>query len=146
MKVTTSAALAAGCLLLLAAPRASAGEFTRCEMVFDVKGWSFLYKTMKGTGKVTCENGQRANVKIESHAAGISFGKSEINKGRGTFSEVRSIKEIYGTYVAGEAHAGATKSTAATAMTRGEVSLVLSGQGRGIDVGLTLGGFTISPP
>lgn len=75
----------------------------------------------------------------------MTLGKSEINNGKGVFSEVKSINEIYGTYVVLGGHAGATKSVEAQVMTKGEVSLAISGKGRGFDLGVTLGAFTISP-
>jgi hypothetical protein len=30
-------------------------------------------------------------------------------------------------------------------LTKGEISLAISGKGKGIDIGVTLGGFTIKP-
>jgi hypothetical protein len=141
-----SIAAVAACLCLVLAASASAKGYTRCELVFSLKGWSFLYKTMTGNGRVTCDDGQSATVAIVTHAVGLTAGKSEIENGNGTFSTVRDISEIYGSYVAGEAHAGATRSVAASAMTKGEISLVISGQGRGVDLGVTLGAFTIKQP
>jgi hypothetical protein len=126
---------------LLAAP--AQAELASCKMTFDLSGWSFVYKQMKGEGKVSCSNGQRADVKIESHGGGFSIGKSDILNGEGTFSEVNDISEIFGTYAQAEAHGGATKGGAAQVMTKGEISLAIAGAGRGWDVGVTLGGFTI---
>ena len=143
MKASIAAAAACICLFLGLAPPASANPYTKCEMVFSVKGWSFIYKTMKGSGEVTCDDGQGVTVAIVTHAAGLTAGKSEIENGKGTFSSVKDISEIYGSYAAGEVHAGATRSAAASAMTKGEVSLVISGRGRGMDLGVTLGAFTI---
>ena len=100
-------------------------------------------KQMKGDGKVTCSNGQRANVEIESHGGGFTIGKSDILNGEGTFSEVKDMSEIFGTYAQAEAHGGATKGGAAQVMTKGEISLAIAGAGRGWDVGVSLGGFTI---
>jgi len=45
----------------------AAAELASCKMTFNLSGWSFVYKQMKGEGKVTCSNGQRADVEIESH-------------------------------------------------------------------------------
>jgi hypothetical protein len=146
MKILISTAAAGLCLILSGANPAVASEFTKCELVFDLEGWSFVYKTMKGSGVVTCGNGQTATVAIETHAAGLTAGKSEIEGGKGSFSAVKDISEVYGSYVAGEAHAGATRSVAASVMTKGEISLAISGQGRGVDLGVTLGAFTIKQP
>jgi len=112
-------------------------------MTYNLKGWSFLYKTYDGRGFVKCWNGQRANVRIVARGVGLTLGKSEINNGRGIFSEVKDISEIFGTYVAIDGHAGATKSVEGWAMSKGEVSLALSGKGRGFDLGFAIGAFTI---
>ena len=146
MKAPIAAVAACVCLSLGVALPAGANQYTKCEMTFNLKGWSFIYKTMKGTGKVTCANGQSATVAIETHAGGLTAGKSEIDDGKGTFSSVKDISEIYGSYAVGEAHAGATQSAAASVMTKGEISLAITGTGRGVDIGVTLGAFTIKKP
>lgn len=117
---------------------------TTCKLSYTLKGWSFIYKEYKGTGVVTCKNGQRANVGIIARSVGLTMGKSEVDHGRGTFSDVKSVNEIFGTYVSLDSHAGATKAVEAWAMSKGEVSLALFGMGRGFDVGVSLGGFTIT--
>jgi hypothetical protein len=118
---------------------------TTCTMSYYLKGWSFIYKTYEGRGTVRCRNGQRANVRITARGGGLTLGKSEIDRGRGVFSNVRDISEIYGTYVSVDAHAGTVKSVEGWAMTKGEVSLALSGKGRGFDLGVAIGAFTIKP-
>ncbi len=120
-------------------------DMTSCRLYYSLKGWSFIYKEYKGTGVVSCNNGQRANVSIIARAIGFTIGKSQVDKGKGSFSGVKSVNEVFGTYVSLDSHAGATKSVEAWAMSKGEVSLALFGTGRGIDVGVALGGFTIKP-
>jgi hypothetical protein len=131
-------------LVLALAPAAAAGEFTSCKLRYTLKGWSFIYKQSKGAGTVTCDNGQTAKVTIETHGGGLTAGKSEIDDGKGVFSEVKDISEVFGTYIAAEASAGATKSAGSQAMTKGEISLALSGTGRGVDLGIAFGSFTIT--
>ena len=114
-----------------------------CEMRFSLKGWSAFYKTAKGSGTVSCSNGQSASVQLHTKGGGVTFGKSELVDGLGKFSEVTGIDEIFGTYARAEAHAGAVKSSAAQAMTKGEISLAISGTGRGWDLGVAFGSFTI---
>jgi hypothetical protein len=109
-----------------------------------MKGWSAFYKTSSGAGTVKCSNGQSMSVKLEARGGGLTFGKSSIEDGRGEFSAVASMDELLGSYVSAEAHAGAVKSTKAQAMTKGEVSLALSGTGRGWDLGIAFGSLTIS--
>ena len=72
-----------------------------------------------------------------------AIGKSDIVNGEGTFSEVKDISEIFGTYAKAEASGAGTKGGAAQAMTKGEISLAIAGSGRGWDVGVSLGGLTI---
>lgn len=130
----------------IAAPAAEAAPAQKkidCEMTFSLKGWSAFYKTAKGDGKITCDNGQSFPVTIETKGGGITFGKSEIRDGTGKFSEVVDVNELFGAYAGAEAHAGAVKSTSARALTKGTVSLALSGTGDGWDIGIDFGKFTI---
>lgn len=117
----------------------------KCHMTFDLKGWSAFYKTMHGSGNITCDNGQSAAVKIKTYEGGVTFGKSRIIDGKGSFSMVGDIKELYGSYASSGAHAGAVGSAAAQAMTKGDVSLALSGTGKGFDLGIAFGRFKIIP-
>lgn len=127
--------------LFLAAFPAFAG--TDCEIVFSLKGWSAFYKTAKGTGVITCDNGQKANVKISTKGGGITFGKSEIKDAVGEFSEVDDISDLFGGYGQAEAHAGAGKSSKAAVVTKGDISLAFAGTGKGVDVGFAFGNFWI---
>lgn len=138
--------LFAATLLMAAtlAPAAHAGGPIDCMLRFDVAGWSLFYKTASGTGTVSCSNGQRAAVTIRSKGGGLTVGKSRIRDGRGEFSGVRDIGDVFGTYVTAEAHAGASKSSKAQVMSKGDVSLALAGTGEGWDLGIAFGKFVIS--
>src|SRR5206468_11017717 len=114
-----------------------------CDMRFTLKGWSAVYKTAKGEGTITCSNGETAKVKLQVHGGGLTFGKSEIFNGKGEISGVKSINDIFGSYAAGEAHAGVVKSVSGTVLTKGNVSLALLGTGSGVDVGIDFSKFTI---
>jgi hypothetical protein len=122
----------------------AAGAKVDCEMTFTMSGWSAFYKTASGTGVIKCNNGQSMNVKLSAKGGGLTVGKSTIEDGHGKFSAVASMNELLGGYAAGEAHAGAVKSAQAQVMTKGEVSLALSGTGRGWDLGIAFGKLTIS--
>jgi len=128
--------------VVVAADKAPAA--VACNMKFSLKGWSIFYKTAEGSGQVTCNNGEKANVKIKVTGGGLTFGKMDIRDGNGTFSEVIQIDEIFGVYVAAEAHAGAVKSAQASVYTKGEVSLALTGTGRGMNIGIDFGKLEIS--
>ena len=132
-------------LMLVTSPSFAADPAAnvKCEMKFSMKGWSAFYKRASGTGTITCSNGQSAKVKLEARGGGFTAGKSSIEDGFGEFSAVKGIQEIFGAYAEAEAHAGAVKSSGARVMTKGEVSLALSGTGRGWDLGVAIGKFTI---
>lgn len=117
----------------------------KCHLKFSSKGWSAFYKTSKGTGKITCDNGNSARVAIKATGGGVTFGKTKITNGRGTFSAVKNISELYGSYATSEAHAGVVDSGTAQALTKGNVSLALTGTGKGVDVGIAFGSFKITP-
>lgn len=116
---------------------------TRCEMTFTMSGWSAFYKTSSGTGTITCDNGQKAKVKLSAKGGGITFGRSKIKDAIGKFTEVDSISDLFGSYGQGEAHAGAGKSAKASVVTKGDISLAIAGKGTGVDVGIAFGKFTI---
>ncbi len=121
----------------------AAEQLTSCTMTYNLSGFSLAIKVYDGTGVISCSNGQHQQVSLSSRSIGFSIGKSEI-EGTGVFSGVKSLNEIYGTYAALEGHAGATTSVDGQVLTRGEISLALSGKGRGIDIGVTIGELTIS--
>ena len=140
-----AACLSISSMLFFAPARLTADDegLVKCTMKFNLKGWSAFYRTAKGTGTITCGNGEKAKVNIKATGGGITFGKSEIIGGTGRFTGARNLSEVLGAYVQSEAHAGAGKSADAQALTKGEVSLSLVGKGRGVDVGFAFGKFTI---
>ncbi|MEO8012439.1 MAG: hypothetical protein ABI650_12390 [Dokdonella sp.] len=143
MRKITSVMLLALVFGTAGAPVHAAGMID-CEMRFSMAGWSAFYKRSSGTGVVTCTNGSRMDVKISTKGGGLTFGKSEITDGIGKFSEVYNINDIIGGYATAEAHAGASKSASARVVTKGPISLALSGKGRGWDVGIAFGSFHIA--
>lgn len=141
-----SAIIATGVLGLIAlggsAPAAAAD--VKCTLKFSMTGWSAFYKAANGTGTVSCSNGTSMKVKLRARGGGLTVGKSTIDDGHGEFSAVSNVNEILGSYIAAEAHAGAVESVQGQVMTKGEVSLALSGKGRGFDLGVAFGKLTIS--
>ena len=143
LTLTTAAVLSH--VAVFAAPGSAQAQtaHVECKLTFNLSGWAIIYKQANGSGMVTCSNGQKANVNISAKGGGLAAGKFEIDDGVGTFSDVEDISEIFGTYIQAEAQAGAVKSAHAQALTKGEVSLALAGTGRGWDLGISFGGFTI---
>ena len=129
--------------LALVSPAALAKGNVDCNLRFDLKGWSVIYKSTSGTGTITCDNGQKMDVTVSAKGGGLSVGKQEIIGGTGDFSGVSDIKETLGGYATAEAHAGAAKSGTAQLLTKGDVQLKLAGAGKGWDMGITFGKFTI---
>lgn len=136
-----AAALLAG-LALLPSAAARAGDIS-CSMTFQLSGWSVFYKTATGSGTVTCSNGQSMHVKLRAKGGGLTFGKTRIDHGIGKFTGVYSIADIKGHYANAEAHAGAEQSADAQVVTKGSVSLALSGRGKGWNLGIAFGAFII---
>lgn len=141
LKPIAAALLAA--VFCLPSPEAQARNID-CEMRFDMQGWSAFYKRSSGNGTIRCNNGQTMAVRLEARGGGITFGKSRIRDGVGEFSGVTDIRELIGTYVSAEAHAGAVRSAKGQVVTKGPVSLALSGTGEGWDLGVAFGSFIIS--
>ncbi len=114
-----------------------------CKLRFTLSGWSAFYKRSDGQGTVTCNNGQSAHVKLKARGGGLSVGKSSVRSGVGEFSGVQSINDIFGDYASAEADAGAVKSAKGQVVTKGEISLALSGTGDGWELGISVGKFSI---
>lgn len=146
----TSTLLAAVCVL--AAPiRAEdkkadegAAKEIDCELKFSMESWSILYKAGEGEGTISCDNGQKVPVALKTRGGGLTVGKAKIIEGKGDFSKVHSIDELFGSYATAEAHAAAGDAAMAQALTKGEVSLALSGTGKGVNLGFDFGKFTIT--
>jgi len=126
-----------------AASDAGAQELTKCHMTFGLEGWSVFYKSASGQGEITCDNGQSAHVDIRAKGGGLTVGKTDITAGKGDFSEVAGIDQTFGTYASAEASAAAGKAAMAQVVTKGPVSLALSGKGTGVDLGVAFGEFVI---
>lgn len=142
-----SAALASGigllCMGSVQAADAGNSATTQCHMSFKLSGWSAIYKTASGSGTVTCSNGKSMPVTLSAKGGGLTFGKYKIDNGKGNFTGVTSIHDVLGSYATAEAHAGAANSVHGAVMTKGDVTLALSGTGHGWNIGVGLSGFTI---
>jgi hypothetical protein len=115
-----------------------------CEMRFNLSGWSAIYKHAEGRGTITCNNGKTFDVNIVAVGGGLTVGKSHIEGGKGKFSAVSHTQELFGDYAQAEANAGVVKSGTAQVLTKGTATLALAGAGEGVDIGLSVGKFTIS--
>jgi hypothetical protein len=115
-----------------------------CKLHYNLKGWSLIYKHTTGSGTVTCSNGQSMHVHVAAKAVGITAGKWHIDDGTGRFTDVHRIGDVLGDYAQGSANAGVAKSAEAQVLSKGPVSLALSGTGEGVNIGVDVGKFTIS--
>jgi hypothetical protein len=132
-------------LTALPVDRAQAAEpMVKCDLNFNLQGWSIIYKHAEGSGTVTCDNGQHAPVKISVIGGGLTAGKFRIENGKGEITKVHGIDEVFGDYVQAGAEAGVVKSAHAQVLTKGTTSLAISGTGQGIDLGVSVGKFTIT--
>ena len=131
--------LAAGLVPVTAAQAADVS----CKMTFQLSGWSLFYKTASGSGTVRCSNGQSLHVRLRAKGGGLTFGKTKISNGIGKFSGISNVRDVLGHYANAEAHAGAQRSADAQVLTKGNVSLALSGKGEGWNLGVAFGAFII---
>jgi hypothetical protein len=109
----------------------------KCTLTFQLKTWSIIYKSATGSGTVHCSNGQSLRVRLSAKGGGLTAGKST-EAGEGEFSPVADLDALLGGYAALQAHAGAVNSVQAQVMTKGEVSLALTGKGHGWSLGVDL--------
>lgn len=146
LAISTAVALGIGVLSLstgaLAANDSNA-EAMDCHMTFTLHGWSAIYKTASGSGMVTCDNGQSMPVTLSAKGGGLSVGKYKIDDGHGAFTDVTDMRQVLGSYARASAQAGAGESAHASAMTKGNISLAITGRGTGWDIGVGFSGFTI---
>ncbi|MBS0213582.1 MAG: hypothetical protein JSR26_10460 [Proteobacteria bacterium] len=141
LALLASTALAA---TIFAMPARAAEANIDCKLSYNLSGWSLIYKHTTGRGVVRCSNGKSMRVRVSAQALGITAGKWKIDHGEGSFSDVKDISEVLGDYVQASANAGVVKSGEAQVLTKGPVSLALAGGGRGVDLGVDIGKFTIS--
>ena len=145
--VTTSSLLAlllaVGALPTSAAAEKKAAEKTKCDLTFALTEWAAVYEHASGTGTITCENGQRAKVAVTSKGVGLTAGKYRID-GKGEFSKVHDISDLFGGYAAAEGDAGLIKAGATSLVTKGDVTLAIAGHGEGWNIGVSLGQFKLT--
>ncbi len=146
LALTAALLLGAGALASVPATPARAAEAAnvKCHLTFNLSGWSILYKHAEGSGMVSCDNGQHAAVKIAVVGGGLTAGKYRIDHGTGDITHVRGIDDVFGDYVQASAEAGVVKSGTAQLLTKGTTSLALAGHGEGINLGVSVGKFSIS--
>ena len=128
--------------LMAAGSVQAADNGLKCTLTFQLKTWSIIYKSATGSGTIRCSNGQALHVRLSARGGGLTAGKS-VEAGEGEFSPVASIDALLGGYASIQAHAGAVNSVQAQVMTKGEVSLALTGKGHGWSLGVDLGELKI---
>jgi hypothetical protein len=145
LRVFSAVLLCFGAMSGLHTSVAQAGSApVKCQLTYSLAGWSAIYQHAAGHGRVTCDNGQHANVTIQMHGGGLTAGKFRVT-GKGDISNVYSIKEVFGSYAQAGASAGVVQSGTAQVVTKGTVSMALSGSGEGINLGVAVDKFDIKP-
>ncbi len=121
---------------------AARADGLKCTMVFTMQGWSAFYARSTGVGTIHCSDGRSMRVRLIAKGGGPTVGESA-ESGRGEFSPVASLADLLGSYVDAQAHAGAVNSGQVLVVTKGTVSLALSGKGHGWDLGVVFGELKI---
>ena len=142
MNKTTVRLLAATLWVGTACASAAERELS-CTLAFSTQEWSALYASTVGEGTVTCSDGASLPVAIRANGIGITAGKWKIVQGAGRFTRVTDIDDVLGHYVALSGDVGVVKTGTARVLTKGRVSLALSGTGEGFDLGVAIGDFRI---
>jgi hypothetical protein len=138
-----AAALSAAPFLAMGTAHAADNNTLSCNLTYDMRGWSAIYKTAHGTGTVSCDNGKSMKVVLDAKGAGLTAGTSHISNGHGRFTGVENIGDVVGDYGQASAEAGAYKSGEAKVVTKGNISLALAGSGSGWGAGISLSRFSI---
>ncbi|HEU0197671.1 MAG TPA: hypothetical protein VFQ88_10715 [Nevskiaceae bacterium] len=134
-------------------------------MDFNLRGWSAIYrhaigtvsvgdpnrkrtqlsrKTTNGSGTVTCTNGQVMNISVTARGGARSVGQYQLRNGEGTFTNVSGIGQVLGSYRRTPTGAVALAGGSSSAMTKGDIGLVISGEAVGWNIGVGFPSFTIS--
>ena len=143
--LTAALVLAAGALAGMPATSAYAASAPiKCHLTYQMAGWSAIYQHVTGSGHVVCDNGQRAAVTLSMHGGGLTAGKFRVS-GHGDISNVYGLHDVFGSYAQAGASAGAVSSGTAQVLTKGTVSIALTGTGEGINLGVAIDKFDIEP-
>ena len=133
-------------IAMVAAPSVGARDADiDCKLDYQLTSWSLVYKHASGHGMVRCTDGQTLPVRITAQGLGLTAGKWKIDNGKGRFTDVHDIREVYGNYAHASASAGLVKSAETQLLSKGNVSLALAGGGEGINIGVEVGAFHIKP-
>ncbi|WP_428356334.1 hypothetical protein [Methyloprofundus sp.] len=131
--------------LLLLMPFPSLATSKSCTIKYNLTGWSFFYQGYKGTGVVSCTNGQSARVSLTLHGGGLTLGVIDIENAKGKFTGIKSIQDIYGTYFSIDVHAGFARAAEARTLFKGYIAGGGAGVGGGYNLGFAFSGLTIKP-
>lgn len=121
----------------------AANKDLSCQLAFTGNAWSAVVERGTGTGTVACSDGAKLPVAISAMGVGITAGKWSVDNGHGTFTHVRKIDDVIGSFAALAVDAGLGKSGTAQVLSKGTVSLALGGTGQGIDLGISVTEFKI---
>lgn len=113
-------------------------EKLECRISFSSDEWSAAYARMVGQGVVSCNDGSSQPVWLWAEGVGVTAGMWKITDGKGRFHNVVRIDDVLGEYISLSGDIGISKAVTARILSKGEVTLSLTGKGEGFDVGIAI--------
>lgn len=144
MKHTASMLIAAvACIMASPIFRAAEGHLD-CTLRFTARQWSPLRGAVTGTGMLMCTDGSAVPVIVDASGPGITAERWNITDGWGVFDHVTRMEDALGRYTAIEGDIGVSAAGTVQTLTKGKLSLGLSGKGKGFVAGIAIRNFSIS--
>jgi len=116
----------------------AADENIECQISFSSNEWSAAYARMVGQGLVSCDDGSSMPVWLWAKGGGITAGMWKITDGKGKFHNVRKIEDVLGEYISVSGDIGVSRAATARLLSKGKITLSLTGKGEGFDLGIAI--------
>ncbi|MDO8527883.1 MAG: hypothetical protein Q7T03_09380 [Deltaproteobacteria bacterium] len=132
-------------ILVITSP-AFAEPSTQCTLKFDMTTRPMFFTRGKGTGTITCDSGETANIIVRAYGGWVTLFQKKGIDGNGTFSKVEDISKLYGSYTDSQTTAGHSGALVKTPIVwKRNISLQFSGTPKGWNPGASMGEFRILP-
>ena len=106
-----------------------------CQLGFAIANWLVKHQRGTGVGTLRCSDSEIMVVRIKVKGRGITAGTHGTSGGHATFSRVRRIHDLLGSYVSG-ARPDEADVAGAQRLSKGGVTVILTGR-EGWDRGVT---------